>query len=171
ARMPAAQKLGGLLDPGSASSDCPAPMAISAQILGEDAGSSESAYAWLRLAASVLMGTIGSVGLWAYVVALPVVQADFGITRADASLPYTLTMLGFALGAAAIGGLVDRLGIVSPLIGCTLALGGGFVASGLAPSLPVFALANLLIGIGSSRALRPPPPRPSPWLAPPRATA
>src|SRR5215510_4459117 len=130
-------------------------MAISAQTLGEDAGSKESAYAWLRLAASVLIGTIGSIGLWAYVVALPVVQAEFGVTRADASLPYTLTMLGFALGAAAIGGLVDRLGIVPPLIASTLALGGGFVVSGLAPSLPVFALANLLIGIGSSGAFAP----------------
>ena len=87
-------------------------MAVSAQILGCDAGSSEPAYAWLRLAASVLIGTIGSVGLWSYVVALPAVQADFAITRAEASLPYTLTMLGFALDAAAIGGLVDRFGIV-----------------------------------------------------------
>ena len=153
--MPAAQKLGGVLDPASASADCPASMAVSAQILGCDAGSSEPAYAWLRLAASVLIGTIGSVGLWSYVVALPAVQADFAITRAEASLPYTLTMLGFALGAAAIGGLVDRFGIVPPLIACTLVLGGGFVASGLAPSLPVFALANLLIGIGSSGAFAP----------------
>jgi MFS family permease len=64
-------------------------------------------------------------------------------------------MLGFALGAAAIGGLVDRLGIVPPLIVATLALAGGFLASGLAPSLPVFALANLLIGIGSSGAFAP----------------
>jgi MFS family permease len=83
------------------------------------------------------------------------VQADFGVTRADASLPYTLTMLGFALGAAAIGSLVDRFGIVAPLIASTLALGGGFLASGFAPSLSTFALANLMIGIGSSGAFAP----------------
>src|SRR5262249_3398513 len=65
------------------------------------------------------------------------------------------TMLGFALGAAAIGGLVDRLGIVPPLIASTLALGGGFLASGLAPNLWAFALANLMIGIGSSGAFAP----------------
>ena len=130
-------------------------MAVSAQILGNDAGSAESAYAWLRLAASVLIGTIGSAGLWSYVVALPAVQADFGVTRADASLPYTLTMLGFGLGAAAIGGLVDRFGIVPPLIAATLVLGLGFAASGLAPNPMAFALANLLIGIGSSGAFAP----------------
>jgi len=130
-------------------------MAVSAQIIGNDASSAESAYAWLRLAASVLIGTIGSVGLWSYVVALPAVQADFGVTRAEASLPYTLTMLGFGLGAAAIGGLVDRFGIVPPLIATTLVLGLGFVASGLAPNPMAFALANLLIGIGSSGAFAP----------------
>ena len=30
-------------------------------------------------------------------------RADFGIARADASLPYTLAMTGFALGGVAMG--------------------------------------------------------------------
>jgi MFS family permease len=64
-------------------------------------------------------------------------------------------MLGFGLGAAAIGGLVDRFGIVPPLIAATLVLGLGFAASGLAPNPMAFALANLLIGIGSSGAFAP----------------
>jgi MFS family permease len=88
-------------------------------------------------------------------VALPAVQTEFGLTRAEASLPYTLAMFGFGVGAAAIGGLVDRFGIVPPLIVATLALGLGFIASGLAPSPLAFALANLLIGIGSSGAFAP----------------
>ena len=78
------------LDPGSGTPDCPAPMAVSAQTIGNGTGTAESAYAWLRLATSVLIGTIGSVGMWSYVVALPAVQAEFGVARADASLPYTL---------------------------------------------------------------------------------
>ena len=130
-------------------------MAVSAQTIGNGAGSVESPYAWLRLATSVLIGTIGSVGLWSYVVALPAVQADFGVTRADASLAYTLNMIGFGIGAVAIGGLVDRFGIVAPLIVSTLTLAVGFLASGLAPSLMIFALANFLIGIGSSGVFAP----------------
>ena len=39
--------------------------------------------------------------MWSMPVALPFVQADFGIARADASLPYTLAMTGFALGGVA----------------------------------------------------------------------
>ena len=82
-------------------------------------------------AASVLLGTIGSVGMWSVVVALPAVQAEFGVARADASLPYTLAMIGFGLGAVAIGRLVDRFGIVVPADHRRAALGFGFVASGL----------------------------------------
>src|SRR5581483_9198666 len=130
-------------------------MAIAAQTFGNGTASAESPYAWLRLAASVLLGTIGSVGLWSYVVALPVVQADFALTRADASLAYTLTMVGFGLGAAAIGTFVDRFGIGAPLTVATLILGLGFIVSGLVPSFMPFALANLAIGIGSSGSFAP----------------
>jgi MFS family permease len=118
-------------------------------------GEAESSYAWFRLLAAVLIGTVGSVGMWSVVVALPVVQAEFNVARADASLPYTLAMLGFGLGAVVIGRLVDRFGIVLPVIGASLVLGLAFIASGLAPSLFLFALANFLIGVGSSATFAP----------------
>ena len=53
--------------------------------------------------------------MWSVVVALPAMQADFGVDRADASLPYTLTMLGFAGGGVLMGRLADRFGIAVPL--------------------------------------------------------
>ena len=52
----------------------------------------DSPAAWRRLGFAVAVGTIGSVGMWLIPVALPVVQADFGIARADASLPYTIRL-------------------------------------------------------------------------------
>ena len=63
----------------------------------------------------MLLSTIGGVGMWSVVVALPAIQADFGVDRADASLPYTLTMLGFAVGGVVMGQLADRFGITVPL--------------------------------------------------------
>jgi MFS family permease len=128
----------------------------SAQSFGSSgSGEAESAYAWVRLTASLLIGAVGSVGMWAVVVALPAVQAEFGVARADASLPYTLAMLGFGAGAVVIGRLVDRFGIVVPVIGAALTLGLSFIASGLAPNLMTFAIANLLIGVGSSATFAP----------------
>src|SRR5690242_21699448 len=75
----------------------------------------DSSYAWMRLTAALVLGTVGGVGMWSVPVALPAVQADFGIARADASLPFTLAMVGFALGGVVMGRFSDRHGIVPPL--------------------------------------------------------
>src|SRR5688572_12827015 len=53
----------------------------------------ESSFAWWRLTAAVAVGTLGGVGSWSVPVVLPAVQAEFGVARADAALPYTLAML------------------------------------------------------------------------------
>jgi len=117
----------------------------------------ESTYAWVRLAASVVISTIGGVGMWAVVVALPAVQAEFGVDRADASLPYTVTLVAFAAGGIMMGRLADRFGIALPVIGGTIALSLGFALTSQATSLWQFALVHgLLIGfLGSSATFGP----------------
>jgi len=111
----------------------------------------------MRLAATLAMATLGGIGMWSVVVALPTVQADFGVDRGSASFPYTLTMVGFGFGGILMGRLSDRYGVTRPLFGATLALGLGYVLAGLAPSLFTYALAQgLLIGfLGSSAAFGP----------------
>jgi MFS family permease len=131
-------------------------MAISRTLLASTrTAAPESAYAWLRLAISVLLGTIGSVGMWSVVVALPSVQADFGIDRASASMPYTLAMIGFGCGAVVFGRLVDKLGMIVPSMLATLLLAGGFIVSSFAPSILLFTIANFVIGFGSSATFAP----------------
>jgi MFS family permease len=76
----------------------------------------DSRYAWTRLGISLLISLVGNVGMWAIIVVMPAVQAEFGVDRADASLPYTFTMLGFALGNFIVGRVVDRFGITVALI-------------------------------------------------------
>ena len=41
----------------------------------------ESQQAWIRLGVTLLLSTIGGVGMWSVVVALPAVQADFAVAR------------------------------------------------------------------------------------------
>jgi MFS family permease len=120
-------------------------------------GEAESTYAWLRLLASLALSSIGGVGMWAVAVVLPAVQAEFGIARSAASLPYTLTMLGFGLGGILMGKLSDRFGIVVPVVVGAFALALGFYAASAATSLWQFALAQgLLIGLlGSSASFAP----------------
>ena len=63
-------------------------------------GVPESAYAWTRLAAALVLSGIGGVGMWSVIVALPAIEAEFGVARSAASLPYTVTMICFGLGYA-----------------------------------------------------------------------
>jgi MFS family permease len=108
----------------------------------------DSRAAWLRLAATVTLATLGGVGMWSVVVALPHVQAEFGATRAGASLPYTLTMLGFGAGGIIMGRFADRYGVMRPLLLSAVMLCVGYVSAGLAPSLTIYALAQgVLIGM------------------------
>lgn len=116
-----------------------------ARSLVRDGDLTDSGYAWWRLAASMALGTIGGVGMWSSVVALPVIQAEFGIDRAAASLPYTATMLGFAVGGVVMGRLSDRFGIMLPVIVGALMLCVGYVAASQATSLWQFLLAQALV--------------------------
>jgi MFS family permease len=117
----------------------------------------DSPYAWFRLLVCLLIMTIGNGGMWTVPVILPVVQAEFGIGRADAALPYTLLMIGFGFGGILMGRLADRFGLFRPLVGAALALGLGFALAGMSTGIVGFALAHgLLIGLlGSSIAFVP----------------
>ena len=115
----------------------------------------DSPAAWRRLWFTVVLATIGGVGMWSFPVALPAVQAAFGVVRADAALPFTLCMLGFALGGVVMGRLVDRFGVAVPLAIGVVATGVGYIAAGTAPTLWVLALAHVLVGIGASATFGP----------------
>lgn len=117
----------------------------------------DSAFAWRRLAAILALCTIGSVGMWSVVVVLPHVQAEFGATRSEASLPYTALMLGFALGSILMGRLTDTQGAMRVVMLGSCMLAAGYMLAGLAPSLLVFTLAHgLLIGLlGASATFGP----------------
>ena len=115
----------------------------------------DSTYAWIRLSVALVLGTIGSAGMWSYVVALPPVQADFGIDRGAASVPYTMAMMGFAFGGVAMGRLADRFGIVFPAILGSVLLGGGYIAASYAPNIWTLDAAHFLIGVGASGTFGP----------------
>ena len=113
----------------------------------------ESGYAWARLAASVGLMTLGGVGMYSVSVALPLVQAEFAVGRSEASLPYTLTMIGFGIGSILFGRLADRFGVFAPVVAGSILLALGFAAAGSARSLIEFSIAQgLLIGMLGSAA-------------------
>jgi MFS family permease len=110
----------------------------------------DSAVAWRRLLVVLVLAAIGSVGMWSIVVALPNVQTEFGVTRGEVSLAYTLAMLGFGIGAVLIGRLMDRLGIVSAIGMGVLSLLIGYVGAGFSTVLWQITLMHFFVGLGAS---------------------
>ena len=113
----------------------------------------DSRHAWLRLAVTLVLMTIGSAAMYVVSVVLPAVQADFGVSRADASLPYTLLMIGFGVGGVLMGKLADRFGVTVPIWIGAAGLGAGFAAAALTDGIWAFALVHgVLLGLVGSSA-------------------
>ncbi len=116
----------------------------------------ESAYAWTRLFVALVLSAIGGVGMWSVIVALPAVQAEFGVARSAATLPYTDTMICFGLGAILAGRLSDRVGIMRPVVGGALLLGLGYLLASQATSLWQFILTQgVIVGVAGSVTFAP----------------
>jgi len=114
----------------------------------------DSAYALRRLLVALALMTIGNGGMYVVVTVLPAVQSEFGVARADASLPYTLLMIGFGIGGIVMGRLADRMGIMVPLQIGAASLGIGFVSASWSGSIWTFALAHgVFVGLLGSAAM------------------
>ena len=95
--------------------------------------------------------------MYVVTVVLPEVQAEFGISRADASIPYSFVMLGFGLGGIMMGWLADRFGTIVPVFIGAGGLTGGYWLAAHATDLMTFSIIHgLLLGLlGSSATFSP----------------
>jgi MFS family permease len=113
-----------------------------------NSGGVDSRYAWMRLAVIMLISVIGTAGMYVVSVVLPAVQAEFGVSRSDASMPYALSMLGFGVGGIVMGRVADRFGVMVPVLIGGVSLLAGFVLAAMAGSVWTFAVVHgLLIGL------------------------
>ncbi len=117
----------------------------------------DSPTAWMRLGVALVLATIGGVGLWSPVVVLPVIEAEFGVDRGGASIPYTLSMVGFAAGGILMGRFADRAGISAPLTLGAVMIGVGYVLASMAQDYWAFVAAQaIVVGLlGSSATFGP----------------
>ncbi len=115
----------------------------------------DGSYAWARLSITLLISTVGNVGMWAIIVIMPSIEQEFSIDRGTTSLPYALLMIGFAIGNILFGKLVDRKGIVFVLALSVVMISGGFLAATLSKSIVLFSLVHLILGVGASASFGP----------------
>ena len=112
--------------------------------------------AWRLLVVLALMTLSGS-AMYVVSVVIPAVQAEFGVSRAEASLPYTAMMLGFGVGGIFMGRWADRAGVHVPAFVGGVALCLGFVLAGVSDNIWTFSLAHgVLMGLlGSASTMAP----------------
>lgn len=115
----------------------------------------DSRYSWFRLGITLLIATVGNVGMWAVIVVMPAVEAEFGVARAESTYPYTLTMIGFALGNYYIGRAVDRFGVSRTLVVAAISVSLGIAAAAMSPSFLVVSALHLLVGFGTAASFGP----------------
>jgi MFS family permease len=114
----------------------------------------DSPYAAARLAVALVLMMVGACGMYVVPVVLPALQAEFGVDRAAATLPYSLLMVSFGIGGLVMGRLADRYGITVPLLIAGSSLGLGFACAGTTTTLTTFMLAHgVLIGLFGTAAL------------------
>ena len=104
-----------------------------------------------------MLAVVGGIGLWLAVVVIPTIQAEFGIDRAGASLPYTATFIGFAFGGYTMGRVADRYGVRVPISISGVALGVGFILAAVSQNYWQFVVVQaVFIGfLGSASTFGP----------------
>lgn len=121
----------------------------------QDDAITDSRYAWCRLGLTLAVSVIVNVGMWAIIVIMPAVEAEFGVGRAEAAMPYTMTMIGFAIGNYVLGRAVDRFGVTFSLIAAAAGVAAGFSLATLSGSVALLSLAQLLVGLASAMGFGP----------------
>ncbi|MDG2404954.1 MAG: MFS transporter [Paracoccaceae bacterium] len=107
----------------------------------------DTRYSWLRLSITLAIGLVTNASMWLVVVIMPTVEIEFAITRAETSLPYTLSMVGFGLGNFLIGHLVDRVGIMVALISAAIGITTSLIIATLARDIFELAAIHFILGL------------------------
>ncbi|OGA44474.1 MAG: hypothetical protein A3G25_06520 [Betaproteobacteria bacterium RIFCSPLOWO2_12_FULL_63_13] len=87
------------------------------------------------LLTSLAVVTMTSIGMSTFSLFMPPIQAEFGWSRAMATVPYTAAMIGWAVGAVLFGKLADDFGVRRVILGGVALMALGFLGMGVSRNL------------------------------------
>jgi len=93
--------------------------------------------------------------MWVVVIVLPDIQQEFKIDRGTASIPFALTMVGFAIGNWVMGHVVDRYGITKTIILAATVNTAGYIAAMYVNNVYFLSILQFFIGLGTAAAFGP----------------
>ena len=115
----------------------------------------DSLYSWFRLLIALLVATVGNIGMWVVVIILPDIQQEFTIDRSTASIPFALTMVGFAIGNGVMGRIVDNYGITKTIILAAVINTIGYIAAMQVNNVYLLSILQFFIGFGTAASFGP----------------
>ena len=87
------------------------------------------------LLSCVAVVTMTSIGMSTFSLFLPPIQIEFGWSRSLATVPYTVAVIGWAVGAVLFGKLADDFGVRRVMLGGVVLMAIGFGGMGLSQNL------------------------------------
>lgn len=115
----------------------------------------DSPYSWFRLVITLIIAVFANTGMWAVITIMPALEADFGTTRSVTSLPFTVNMIGFALGNLIIGRVIDRIGVTVAVIAAAMASALAYFLSSQVDNFYLLTALHLLLGFGTAAGFGP----------------
>lgn len=115
----------------------------------------DSRASWIRLLIIFSIAAVGNVGMWSIVTIMPAIELDFTLDRSQTSLPYSMTMIGFAIGNLVFGRLLDRFGLFFILMGATVFIAAGFFVATFSTTILIFSSIQFFIGLGTAVSFAP----------------
>ena len=107
-----------------------------------------TAYRVTRLLSALALMTVASGAMFSSIIILEPMTTEFGIGRGAGALPYTLFMVGFALGSIVLGRVTDRIGVMGPALFGALSLPAGLlITAQLHSLLPICVTLAVLCGL------------------------
>lgn len=115
----------------------------------------DTRYAWFRLLITLVIAVFANTGMWAVITIMPALEAEFATSRATTSLPFTMNMIGFALGNLVIGRIIDRVGVTLSVMAAAILSAAAFLLSTLTGDIYLLAGVHLLLGFGTAAGFGP----------------
>ena len=96
----------------------------------------------------VVVVTLTSIGLITFSLFLPPIETEFGWSRTVATVPYTVSMIGWAVGAVLFGKLADDFGTRGVILAGIVLMAAGFFGMGLSQNLWQLSLTyGVMVGL------------------------
>ncbi|MEK9729179.1 MAG: MFS transporter, partial [Alphaproteobacteria bacterium] len=115
----------------------------------------DTPYAWFRLLITLIIAIFANTGMWAVITIMPALEAEFVTSRAVTSLPFTMNMIGFAVGNLVIGQIIDRFGVTLSVMAAAICSALAFFLATLAGDIYLLAAIHLLLGFGTAAGFGP----------------